>query len=287
MSAEIIQFSTAARPGRSASDKQAPVGVTSIGNRVLTPRQRRREGKPELPPPATETAKNARIRTERRDAWWLAERVADYWHARWKWHHELETAQRYGIGDSGSFPPPAHASPFEAVDTWREAVAKRLLTPAPTLADVAWKRAKIKSDEFNRLPITLARAEQIIADDLAFLAAHPTRRSNSEAMARSREFKEAMRQRIREVAASRNLSDDEIKPALSLKHHKLVQFVDKHGLNWPWLLEGKGRIFKKDPIRLGPNSTGAEFAAVVRTLPEAEQQMIEAAVDRLLQKRDQ
>ena len=59
MSCEIIQFSTAARPGRSASDKQAPMGVTAIGNRVLTPRQRRREGKPELPPPATETAKNS------------------------------------------------------------------------------------------------------------------------------------------------------------------------------------------------------------------------------------
>jgi hypothetical protein len=53
------------------------------------------------------------------------------------------------------------------------------------------------------------------------------------------------------------------------------------------LLEGRGRIFEKDPIRLSPNSTGAEFAAVVRTLPEAKQQMIEAAVDRLLQERDQ
>src|SRR5450759_838817 len=123
MSCEIIQFS-AVRPARPVSDKRAAPGV-------LTPMQRRREGKPELPPPATETAKNARIRTGRRDAWWLAERVADYWHARWKWHYELETDQRHGIGDSGSFPPPAHASPFEAVDTWREAVAKQLLTPAP------------------------------------------------------------------------------------------------------------------------------------------------------------
>ena len=52
-------------------------------------------------------------------------------------------------------------------------------TPAPTLADVAWKRAKIKSDEFKRLPITLARAEQAIADDLAFLAAHRTSASSA------------------------------------------------------------------------------------------------------------
>jgi hypothetical protein len=68
MSCEIIQFSTAARPARPVSDKQTPSEVTAIGNRVLTPRQRRREGKPGLPPPATETAKNSRIRIARRDA---------------------------------------------------------------------------------------------------------------------------------------------------------------------------------------------------------------------------
>jgi hypothetical protein len=287
MSCEIIQFSAFSRPTRPESDKQAPVGVTAIGNRVLTPRQRRREGKPELPPPATETAKNFRIRTKRRDAWWLADRTADYWHARFKWDQALDTAQKYGIGDSGSFPPRAPASPFEAVNTWREAVAKQLLTPAPTLADVAWKRAKIKSDEFKRLPITLARAEQAIADDLAFLAAHPTRRTNSEALARNREFKEAMRQRIRDIAASRDLSDEEIKPVLRIKHQEIAEFTEKHGVNLEWLLEGKGRVFKKDPIRLGPNSTGAEFAAVVRRLPEAKQRTVEAVVDQLLKERDQ
>jgi hypothetical protein len=265
MSCEIIQFSAAARPVR-------PV----IDNRVLTPMQRRREGKPELLPPATETAKNARIRTERRDAWWLAERVADYWHARWKWVNALEIAQKYGIGDSGSFPPQAHASPFEGVDMWREAVAKRLLTPAPTLADVAWKRAKVKSDDFEHLPIALTRAEQAIADDVAFLAAHPTRRSDSEAATRKREFNDAMRQRIRDVAASRDLSDEEIKPALSLKHHEVAKFVEKHGVNWPWLLEGNGQIFGSDPIRLNPNMSG-----------EADQHAIRATVCDVLQERDQ
>jgi hypothetical protein len=288
MSAEVIQFSTAARPGRSASDKHAPVGVTAIGDRFLTPRQRRREGRPELPPPATETAKNARIRTERRDAWWLAERLADYLHARFKWIQELETAQRYGIGDSGSFPPAG--SSFNAVKTWREEVAKQLLTPAPTLAVVAWKRAKIKSDEFEQLPITLARAEQAVADDQAFLAAHPTRRSdrnNSEAMARNREFKEAMRRRIRGIATSKNLSDEEIKPVLRLKHHEIAKFTEKHGVNIEWLLEGKGRIFESDPITLSPNMTGSEFAAVVETMPMADQQAIRATICEILQERDQ
>jgi hypothetical protein len=70
----------------------------------------------------------------------------------------------------------------------------------------------------------------VIADDEAFLAAHPTRRSNSEAIAHRREFKEAMRQRIRDIAASRDLSDEEIRPVLKLKHHEIGNFTEKHGV---------------------------------------------------------
>lgn len=85
----------------------------------------------------------------------------------------------------------------------------------------------------------------MIADDVAFLAAHPTRRSNSEAMARSRVFKEAMRQRIRELASSRNLPDDEIKAVLRLKHQEIGAFAIKHSVSLAWLLKGVGPIFKK------------------------------------------
>ena len=94
-----------------------------------------------------------------------------------------------------------------------------------------------------------------------------------------------MRQRIRDIAASRDLSDEEIKSALTLKHHEIAKFTKKHDVNVEWLLEGKGRIFEKDPITLNPNMSAAELAALVRTLPEAEQQMIEAAVDWLLKER--
>jgi hypothetical protein len=48
----------------------------------------------------------------------------------------------------------------------------------------------------------------------------------------------------RDIAASRDLSDEEIKPALRLKHHEIGNFTEKHGVNLEWLLEGKGRIFK-------------------------------------------
>jgi ATP-dependent Clp protease ATP-binding subunit ClpA len=100
-------------------------------------------------------------------------------------------------------------------------------------------------------------------------------------------FKEAMRQRIREIAASRDLSDEEIMPVLSLKHQRVAEFVDKHGVNFEWQYEGRGRIFEKDPIRLCPNMTGRDLAAVVATMPEPDQHAIRAKARELLQERDQ
>jgi len=73
------------------------------------------------------------------------------------------------------------------------------------------------------------------------------------------------------IAASRDLSDDEIKPALTLKHQHIGEFAEKHGVNLEWLLEGKGRVFTKDRIAQTPKTSATELAALVRTLPEAQQ----------------
>ena len=53
-------------------------------------------------------------------------------------------------------------------------------------------------------------------------------------------------------------------------------FTEKHGVNMEWLVEGNGRVLKNDLI--APNSTmhAAEFAALVRTLPEAQERKIDA-----------
>jgi hypothetical protein len=171
-SCEIIQFSAAARPARNY--KPAAAEGTAIGDSVPLGR-RLREGKPELPPTATETAKNSRLRIARRDAWWHADRVEDYWHARLKWESDLGIAQQYGIADSASFPSAKNENRFGLIDKWREAVVKKLLTPAPDGGAVAWKRAKLKSSDFPYLPVKKERVERAIADDVAFLEAHPTR----------------------------------------------------------------------------------------------------------------
>jgi hypothetical protein len=235
----VIELSTVARPTRSSSDQEAPATVAAFVPHALTPRQERRRGKRELPSAATETAKNFRLRTARKDVWWRAERATEYWRARMEWESVLENSQRYGIADSASFPP-APDNRIARVTRWREAVVQQLLTPAPDLAAITWKRAKLAGKEITHLPIKAERIEQAIAEDVAFLAAHPARRFNKQAVVHRREFKAAMRQRIREVAAARGLSEADITPALKLKHQELGGFCKTYGVNLAWCSKAAG-----------------------------------------------
>ena len=224
----------------------------------------------------SETCRNGLLRAERDEVWRRADAVRDYWKARLEM--EAAIARVKHLPEGNNHPPHNPDDRWTLLANWRQALVQQLLTPAPTAAAVNWKKAAFAAGQHKHTDVKAERIERAIADDLAFLAAHSVRRSNSEAMARSREFKEAMRQRIRDIAASRDLSDEEIKPALSLKHHEIAEFTEKHGVNIEWLLEGKGRIFGKDPITLNPNMTGSEFAAVVTTLPTADQEMITTMV---------
>jgi hypothetical protein len=56
-------------------------------------------------------------------------------------------------------------------------------------------------------------------------------------------FKDAMRQRIKQVAVARDIPDDEIQPVLSLKHRHVAEFATNQGVNFAWLYEGTGEMF--------------------------------------------
>ncbi len=77
------------------------------------------------------------------------------------------------------------------------------------------------------------------------------RRTNSAAMARRREFREVIRARIKDVAASRGLSDAQIKQAMTGKHFYVFRFAEEHGVNLDWLIAGEGRIFKSETGAIG------------------------------------
>jgi hypothetical protein len=55
-----------------------------------------------------------------------------------------------------------------------------------------------------------------------------------------RAFNEALRARLRLVAAARGVPDAEMKWIGRLRHYDLVEFVEKHRLIWAWVLCGEG-----------------------------------------------
>jgi hypothetical protein len=63
------------------------------------------------------------------------------------------------------------------LESYREAMRKQILTPAPDTAAVNWKRSRLRDlIELSMIGLNKQRVEQTIADDMAFLSAHPTRR---------------------------------------------------------------------------------------------------------------
>jgi hypothetical protein len=180
----------------------------------------------------------------------MAEAATRYWRLRIDFQSAVSFGQRMGVPEALSHrADPEERDRVFMVEKYRAAFVKQLLTPAWDAASVKWKQTALtRRNEYDYASVKKKRIERAIADDLAFLAAHPTRRGiDSETVSRRRAFKEAMRQRIRDIAASRDLSDEEIKPVLRLKHRDIGEFAEKHGVNLAWLIEGKGRLFESRP----------------------------------------
>jgi hypothetical protein len=55
---------------------------------------------------------------------------------------------------------------------------KQLLTPAWDTASIAWKQNALARRKYQYTGLKSERLKHAIADDLAFLAAHPVRQSN-------------------------------------------------------------------------------------------------------------
>jgi hypothetical protein len=175
MSAEIFQFSTA--PRRSAKIKTSTRVGEDIGDNLPAEITLGRTGRP-LAEPLTDTCRNQRLRDARKDAWNDARHTTDYWRARLKWHSALSIAQHWGIGDSTSFPlADDHEERYSLVDKWRAALVKQLLTPAPDVGAVTWKRTQLAAERYTYVGVKRERIEYAIAADAEWLAAHPTKRS--------------------------------------------------------------------------------------------------------------
>jgi hypothetical protein len=67
-----------------------------------------------------------------------------------------------------------HEARWPILNSYREALRRQILTPAPDVAAVTWKKRAYSGDRF--IELKKERLEQIVADDIAFLKAHPTRK---------------------------------------------------------------------------------------------------------------
>ena len=124
------------------------------------------------------TGENGRLRQQRYETWQKVDTQKDYWQARMEFNDTLWRAQRDRIPDALSYPAVEHADRWPLLENYRAAFAKLLLTPAPTIALVNWKKAVLANDRHRHTSVSTKRLEHAIADDLAFLAAHPVRQSN-------------------------------------------------------------------------------------------------------------
>ena len=60
---------------------------------------------------------------------------------------------------------------------WREALVKQMLTPAPDVAAINWKRTQIRAAQYRHIGVKSERLQRAIDADVEWLEAHPTRKS--------------------------------------------------------------------------------------------------------------
>jgi hypothetical protein len=165
MTCEIIQLS-AARPKLAKGERPKISGLYS-------PIVRDGEG-------LTETAKNSRLRSDRRDVRLEADAVMDYWHLSIKMDSVISRVQRHETPEGALHPIHDPKNHWRLVAKYREAWARQMLTPAPDAKAVDWKRAELKAGRHKYTDLKSERIERAIADDVEFLKAHPTRRRDLE-----------------------------------------------------------------------------------------------------------
>jgi hypothetical protein len=125
----------------------------------------------------TITNRNKRLRKQRKDVWHAADATVNYWDARIRFEDAIEIARSHGVPDACRHPPKTHVDRIPLLKNYRAALVEQLLAPAPDIASINWKQAVLDKDDYVFVEcVEKGRVEKVIADDLAFLRAHPTRR---------------------------------------------------------------------------------------------------------------
>jgi hypothetical protein len=153
MSAEIIQFGAAGPKRTTRRIQNFPHAAADARAGTLTT-----------------AAKNRRLRDEQKKAWGRASALTNYWEARLNFMDAAAIAAHRELREEGC--KIDNEARWAVVESYRAALSKQLLTAAPDVVSVNWKRVHMNEPCMD---VTRERVEQAIADDMAFLSAHPTR----------------------------------------------------------------------------------------------------------------
>jgi hypothetical protein len=102
----------------------------------------------------------------------------DYWHASMKMDTAISRVQNCDAPEGNLHPVREPKDYWRLVANYRIAWARLMFTPAPDMLSVTWKRGQLKAGHHKHTDLTTERIERAIADDIAFLKAHPTRRKD-------------------------------------------------------------------------------------------------------------
>ena len=193
----------------------------------------------------TDTCINQRLWGDRRDVWRAADAVMDYWHAVMKMDTAISRVQNCDTPEGNLHPIREPKNYWGLVANYRIAWARLMLTPAPDMLCVTWKRAELKAEKHKHTDLKTERIERAIDDDVEFLRTHPTRRSGKQGMdpkklEERRAFKAAMRARVTLFAERNGIDKSELAWLGRIKHQDLAAFAERHQLSYDWLLTGEG-----------------------------------------------
>lgn len=117
------------------------------------------------------------MREQRKGPWHKARVTTQYWRERIDWCDALSATQYAAIKEAAGDKGDNHNDRNLLVQKWRDAVAAQLLTPAPDMGAITWKRGQLSDRQWRWTSATDKQVERAIADDVAWLEQHPTKKS--------------------------------------------------------------------------------------------------------------
>lgn len=181
MSCDVIQFSqfaTAAKEAKeAAADPYSPGALAQYREERLAKRAKRMAVFETAPETLTVTCRNKRLREQRKIPWRKAEVTTKYWRARMDWCDALTSAQVAGIKDAAGDKGDHRADRNLSLQKWRDAIGAQMLTPAPDVGAITWKRGQMRDYQWRWSSVTDKQVERALAADIAWLEQHPTKKS--------------------------------------------------------------------------------------------------------------